>query len=103
MTEQEAKEYAARYPCVRCGYCCHRGPCGFGHWDYDTKRCKELAGPDENGQYTCTIREKIMHAQGEFAYPMFDCGCSSPLFNALREWRVRRLELLRAGVICKAG
>jgi hypothetical protein len=94
MTEQEAKEYAARYPCVRCGYCCQRGPCGFGQWDYDRRRCTELVGPDSENQYTCAAHDRIMQATEAryFGASMFGCGCSSPLGNTDRNWRIRKLN-----------
>jgi hypothetical protein len=69
-------------PCVKCGYCCTVGPCAFGDWDPERRRCRHLT---DGG--LCARHAEIVEAERGAAvrFPMFGCGCSSPLFNSVRE------------------
>jgi hypothetical protein len=69
--------------CVQCGYCCSQGPCFYGEWDND--KCKFLEIENlEKRTFICTRYKDIKNKEKDCPYPMFDCGCSSPLFNDIR-------------------
>lgn len=72
-----------RAECVKCGYCCTIRPCSFGIWDYEKKRCIYLT--KEN---LCSEYEKIKKIEGSKYSPAFGEGCSSSLFNEVRERKI---------------
>jgi hypothetical protein len=92
MTEEEAKEYARRNPCLRSGFCCKRAPCTFGSWDTTRKQCAKLVVervlPNGAEVHACGIYDEIIARVGLEGSPGFGGGCGSTLFNDLRE-RVR--------------
>jgi hypothetical protein len=71
-------------PCVMCGYCCLKAACSYGE-EKDSK-CRFLIEDDKKiGTYKCLIYKEIKEIEKDSKYPMFDCGCSSSLFNNVRE------------------
>lgn len=82
-------DYNNKYPCVRCGFCCGVGRdlpchCGMGAVGEGAK-CKYLIEEDPLiGTYKCGRYEEISALEKNAPYPMFGCGCSSPLFNTVR-------------------
>lgn len=78
-------------PCVGCGYCCKKAPCGFGEPESEAStRCRHL---EPNGPvYRCGKYEEIRKAPGSEFSPAFGAGCSSPLFNEDRRQTIRALE-----------
>lgn len=82
--EEVVKEYVKTHSCVRCGYCCSKCPCSYGKLD-DEGNCAYLMIEDEDlGTYQCLIYWEIKEKEKNSKYPMFDCGCSSSLFNDVR-------------------
>ena len=71
-------------PCVRCGYCCRRSPCGFG-WTKGPLNpgCMYLRG-DRPGEYACGIIDSIIGRPDWELNPAFGAGCSSPLNSERR-------------------
>lgn len=76
----------ADYPCIQCGYCCTVGPCRYGNWDYDRGRCVFLTE-----SCLCARYDDILAIEGGGLYSMFYGGCSSPLFNQVRDTKLRTL------------
>jgi hypothetical protein len=68
-------------PCVRCGYCCTQGPCPHGDWDKERGECAHLTPERECGRYA-EIKDD----------PMFGGGCSSTLFNTVRDAKIARMK-----------
>jgi len=66
--------------CVSCGWCCTVRPCNYGEWDAAKGRCRFLT-PESK----CSKYEEIMEFEKGILYPMFGCGCSSTLFNDVRD------------------
>lgn len=63
--------------CVKCGYCCTVRSCSYGKWSYEKNKCEFLTEDT-----LCGIYEKIKKD------PMFGGGCSSSLFNTIREKKI---------------
>lgn len=77
-------------PCVKCGYCCSKGPCSYSKWDRD--KCAFLVEEDpEKGTFICLIYKEIKEKEKDSRYPMFDCGCSSSMFNNVRANVIKRM------------
>ena len=72
-------------PCVKCGFCCSQGPCGYGLWNKTLKRCEYLEKPDGNLQQYCKIYNEILAFEKDSNMMMMGCGCSSSMFNDMRE------------------
>ena len=82
--------YPGAVPCVRCGHCCRVRSCGYGEWDSERGKCKELT-ENEDGTFSCAMYEKII-ANPEWQWamcPAFGAGCCSA-FNSDRRAIVRR-------------
>lgn len=73
--------------CVQCGYCCTKRPCSYGAWDA-IRQCCEFLTADK----LCSKYEEIKELEKNCRYPMFDCGCSSSLFNNVREAKIKELQ-----------
>ena len=73
--------------CVKCGFCCTQGPCSYGSWSPGSKRCVFLTWDT-----LCTKYSQIRKIEANSPYPMFGCGCCSPLFNEMREAKLRKLK-----------
>lgn len=80
-------EWLVIRPCVRCGFCCRQGPCGYGHWDRERKCCAHLTEDSLCGLYDEIILSGISHI-----HPGFGTGCSSVLFNPDREKKISELR-----------
>ena len=73
--------------CVQCGYCCRVRACSYGQWDPEDKKCIFLF--DNN---TCGKYDEILEIEKGSMYPMMGSGCSSTLFNTIREEKIRSLN-----------
>ena len=82
--------------CVRCGYCCSRGPCRYSVYDANKPyKCIFLENANkELGTFSCTIRDDIMDREKKSSTPMFDNYCSSSMFNFLREEVIRKQKMI---------
>ena len=67
-------------PCIQCGYCCKRGTCGYGAWNPIREQCTFLTADNR-----CSRYDEIVELEKDSKYPMMGCGCSSPLFNEVRD------------------
>lgn len=66
-------------PCLRCGYCCRSGPCGYGGVrSAKNQRCVHLRGR-RPGEYQCTIIASIVSKPGWELCPAFGAGCCSSM------------------------
>ena len=87
------KNYNKLYPCICCGYCCKKATCNCGEWDEEKEQCRFLIEDNlEIGTFKCAIYNEIKKKEKNNRYPMFDCGCSSPLFNNIRESVLQNLR-----------
>ena len=78
--------------CVHCGYCCSKAPCSYGKIDKEG-RCLFLIDEDkELCTFYCCVKKEIELRESTPEYSMFGCGCSSPLFNTIREAVVEKLN-----------
>ncbi|NCQ52139.1 hypothetical protein GW796_09655 [archaeon] len=80
-------EYTAS-PCVGSGLCCKTGPCAFGIWLKEEKRCyylEESYSADDFKIYRCGNYEYIKKQPGNEIMPAFGAGCCMGLFNSNRE------------------
>lgn len=78
--------------CVQCGYCCSVRPCSYGEFDENGK-CVYLEVKDsELGTYNCLIQPRIASDESKSEYPMFGCGCSSSLFNTVRDAVIEKIN-----------
>jgi len=78
--------------CVQCGYCCTKRPCSLGSWDKDRGCCTLLSDPDEDlGRY-CKIYKSIRIQEKDSKYPMMGSGCSSSMFNGVRDARIEKMR-----------
>lgn len=85
-------ERIERERCVRCGYCCTVRPCDHGDWDEKRGCCSLLTDPDEQGMRRCMIYRTIAMREKDSKYPMMGSGCSSSMFNDVREARIARMK-----------
>lgn len=67
-------------PCIRCGFCCKKAPCGFGEWDEEKKQCIHLQG-ENPGNYVCGIAAWITEQPGAAWMPAFGAGCCAALYK----------------------
>ncbi len=74
-----------RLTCVQSGFCCIQAPCKYGEITEDKPHCVHLSEPTENGQRPCLIHHEIKEKEKDSPFPMMGSGCSSQLFNNLRE------------------
>ena len=71
--------------CVQCGYCCTVRSCGFASYDPEKGQCSALIEDDVNLKtYKCGEYEKIITILGHEVCPAFGAGCSSSMFNDVR-------------------
>lgn len=71
--------------CLRSGFCCKKGPCGFGESISNTEpQCKHLVVEDD-GTTGCGIYSEIIKDPTSKFSPAFGSGCCMPLFNEARE------------------
>jgi len=73
------------YPsCVQSGYCCTKAPCHYGK-SGDDGACIYLLPPDTLGRRSCDKYEYIVEHEKGAIWPMMGSGCSSTLYNSMRE------------------
>ena len=67
-------------PCVHCGFCCKKTPCGFGRLHSSGKGCAFLTEKPD-GTYDCGIFDEIVGGKDETwkVSPAFGAGCCSPM------------------------
>ena len=78
-------------PCVQCGYCCTVRACSYGRWDEAKQQCEFLTEDTKCAKYGAIVASEAVEALKGFSYPMFGCGCSSTLFNDVREAKLKRI------------
>jgi len=67
-------------PCVKCGYCCKKGPCGHGVWNETKSQCSYLTEDNLCEKYHEIIKDPFSRVN-----PAFGFGCCSPLMNNVRQ------------------
>ena len=72
--------------CVQCGYCCTVLECVYGAWDIEHNRCIHLT--EDN---LCAIYDEIVEKEKNSQFPMIGSGCSSTLFNDVREAKIKKM------------
>lgn len=74
-------------PCVGCGFCCKKTPCGFGEAD-ETGSCRHLVVWENDAldieRYRCGKHEKIEGQPTADLSPAFGAGCCMSMFNESR-------------------
>jgi len=89
--EQNLKEQRVVRPCFRCEYCCMQAPCSYG--EIIDKHCRFLKIDDpEAGTYKCLAYYEIRETEDNIMWPFFGSGCSSPLFNTMRDEVIRKTK-----------
>lgn len=78
--------------CVQCGYCCTVRPCPYGEWDVEKQQCSYLTQDKK-----CSKYEEIIASSGSEFSPAFGAGCSSSLFNSVREAKIKEMEMKKNG------
>lgn len=89
-------------PCVGSGLCCKTGPCGYGEWLEQEKRCKYLETSytsEEFEIYRCGQYEYIKQQPGNEIMPAFGAGCCMGLFNSNRNKIIKEINLGNKKVI----
>lgn len=84
-------------PCVGCGYCCRKGPCGLA-WARGAKptpanpACPFLV--ELEGRFRCGVWVQTGEAERKAIADAlaFGAGCCSPLGNTDREKMLRRIS-----------
>jgi len=69
--------------CYQCGYCCTKRPCRYGSWDEAEERCIRLTKDNK-----CSIYDEIVEIEKGNPFAMMGSGCSSPLFNKMRDEKI---------------
>jgi len=77
--ENELIKCSGNPKCVQCGYCCKKAACQYGVWSSALKQCLFLT--DKN---LCSKYDEIIQFYGAVVNPAFGAGCSSPMFNEVR-------------------
>ena len=82
--------------CLKCGFCCTRGVCGFGRWLPEEGRCDHLVS--EGPRKVCGIYDRIVSLPRDrwLMNPAFGAGCSSPLFNVERNRILRIISIKKS-------
>jgi len=73
-----------KHECVKCGYCCRVRPCPYGDWNEEGDACMHLTEDS-----LCAIYDKLKHYK---LSPAMGTECSSPLFNRVRDRKIRELR-----------
>lgn len=72
--------------CVQSGFCCTQAPCGYGAVTSATDpTCIYLLPPNTLGRRLCDRYEHIVEHEKGAIWPMMGSGCSSTLFNSMRQ------------------
>ena len=70
--------------CLRSGFCCRRGPCGFGAPVSSTNpQCQFLIEHDDKTT-SCGKHDEIIKDPSSVFSPAFGSGCCMPMFNEAR-------------------
>jgi hypothetical protein len=77
--------------CVHCGYCCSKAPCSYGKV-IDGKCIFLVVEDKEIGTFLCCAKSGIEERESGNKYPMFGSGCSSSMFNSVREEVLRKIH-----------
>jgi len=91
--EDDENLKGALMTCVMSGHCCLVAPCVYGEAGGDGV-CVYLAQPDSaTGQRACKKYDEIVEAERKekTPFPMMGSGCSSTLFNTLRDDVINRI------------
>lgn len=82
--------------CVGSGFCCKKGPCGYGEAHPETGACIYLEpwkdDTLETPRYRCGRYDYIVQQPGSEWSPAFGAGCCMPLFNRNREQIITELR-----------
>ena len=81
--------------CHNSGYCCTVAPCPYGQMNKQGTACKFLSAANEIGQRFCEKYEEIVDAEKDNPLPMMGSGCSSTLFNEVRNEIITRKKKLQ--------
>ncbi len=82
-------------PCVGSGLCCKTGPCAYGEWLSQEKRCKFLETTYSEGDvevYRCGNYEYIIKQSGHEIMPAFGAGCCMGMFNTNRSKIIKEIN-----------
>jgi hypothetical protein len=83
-------------PCMKSGFCCTLAPCAFGEWNENKSACKYLSEPNGIGQRDCGRYEWIVANVPNYElYPAFGAGCSSAMFNHMRDKVIENIKNLK--------
>ncbi len=94
ITEYRELEGFYVRPCVGSGFCCIKVPCAYGEWNEDKSACAHLLLPNDIGQRGCGKYDWIKaNVPGWEYYPAFGAGCSSAMFNVLRDAIIEKLPI----------
>ncbi|MCD6436171.1 MAG: hypothetical protein J7L15_07265 [Clostridiales bacterium] len=78
--------------CVQCGYCCLKYPCSYSKVDKNGKCLFLIVEDAELGTFYCSAKSTIEKRESDSKYPMFGGGCSSTLFNTVRDEVIRKIK-----------
>lgn len=79
--------------CIQSGFCCTIAPCIYGESGKNDPACIFLAEPTEPyGQRLCSKFDEINELEKNSKYPMMVSGCSSTLFNRMRNQVKKRMN-----------
>jgi len=78
------EELMSLKPCIQCGYCCTVAPCMYGQWIKPRGPCRYLTKDNK-----CSKYEEICRAEASMKYQMFGSGCSSTMFNDIRDNKLK--------------
>jgi hypothetical protein len=74
--------------CVQCGYCCTKAPCVYGvWWGSGDGKCDFLTQDTKCAKYN-----EIREIEASSSHPMFGCGCSSSMFNTVRQAKIKAMQ-----------
>jgi len=79
--------------CVHSGYCCTVAPCTHGESKENSTECIYLSEPNKKGERYCSKYEEIKRIESNFPQKMMGSGCSSTMFNTLRDNVIKNLKL----------
>ena len=74
--------------CIMCGYCCTVATCSFGKWHFGKNQCAYLTVDKKCAIYTDIIKDPT-----SILSPSFGTGCSSSLFNEVRDKKIKELKI----------
>lgn len=83
--------------CVQCGYCCTVRPCVYGADVVPRGDGVALVATKGTCRFLtednrCAKYDEIVKLEEGSKYPMFGSGCSSSLFNTVREAKLKAMK-----------